>query len=200
MHRKNLLDILHRYAAVYPKEIATVERVRTFVAAHEDCFARSCVPGHITASCWIVSSDGATALLTHHAKLDRWLQLGGHADGDVDPFAVALREAQEESGMANFTEPSGEKVPVPLDIDIHRIPARREEPAHFHYDLRYLLIAGAGQSLQISEESKDLRWLPRDRITDLTDEESVLRLERKARLRPGSGDPGAGSAADRERG
>jgi hypothetical protein len=62
------------------------------------------------------------------------------------------------------------------------------------------LIAGGGQSLQISEESKDLRWLPRDRITDLTDEESVLRLERKARLRPGSGDPGVGSAAARERG
>ncbi|HAC80623.1 MAG: NUDIX hydrolase [Candidatus Binatia bacterium] len=203
MHRKHLLEILRRYEAVYPREIATIERMRAFAVAHEDCFSRSCLPGHITASCWIVSSDGNRALLTHHAKLDRWLQLGGHADGDSDPFAVALREAREESGMADFIEASGDEFPVPLDIDIHGIPARRKEPAHFHYDLRYFLIAGAEQSLQISEESKDLRWVPRARITDLTDEESVLRLERKTRERPAKNDPGTGlgeGASDGERG
>ena len=84
--------------------------------------------------------------------------------------------------MEKFVEPSGAHVPLPLDIDIHGIPARRDEPAHFHYDLRYLLIAGTGQDLQISKESKDLRWVRRGRIADLTEEESVLRLERKACL------------------
>jgi 8-oxo-dGTP pyrophosphatase MutT (NUDIX family) len=196
MHRKHLLEILGRYAVAHPEEMVTVDRMRHFVEAHEDCFLRTCVPGHVTASCWILSADRANALLTHHAKLGRWLQLGGHADGDSDPFSVALREAREESGMAKFLEPSGEATPLPLDMDIHEIPARGAEPAHLHYDLRYLLLAGANQPLQISEESKDLRWVERGRLSGLTDEESVLRLERKATAWLESGKKVAGLADD----
>ena len=105
--------------------------------------------------------------------------------------------------MENFHEPSGQEVPLPLDIDIHEIPARGDEPAHLHHDLRYLLIAGPDQALQISPESKDLRWIPRDRVVELTDEESVLRLERKAVIRLGSTSNAsalAGDAVGRERG
>ena len=202
MHRKHLLEILDRYESVYPGEEGTVARMRELVTTHQDCFDRACPPGHITASCWILSADHKSALLTHHAKLGRWLQLGGHADGDPDPFSVALREAREESGMETFLEPSGQEVPLPLDIDIHQIPARGEEAAHLHHDLRYLLIAGPDQALQISAESKDLRWIARDRVVELTDEESVLRLERKAVVRLGSTSNAsafAGDAMGRER-
>jgi 8-oxo-dGTP pyrophosphatase MutT (NUDIX family) len=181
MHRRLLLDLLGRYEACHRAEAEVVARIRDFAEANVDCFERTCVPGHITASAWILSADGSDALLTHHAKLGRWLQLGGHCDGESDPFAVALREAREESGMQEFCEISGDAVPVPLDIDIHRIPARGAEPAHDHLDLRYLLIAGPDQPIAISEESNDLRWVPRDQIETLTDEESVLRQERKAR-------------------
>jgi 8-oxo-dGTP pyrophosphatase MutT (NUDIX family) len=183
MHRRPLLDLLTRYESRYPDERALVARIRAFAETHADCFERSCIPGHITASAWIVSADRGDALLTHHAKLGRWLQLGGHCDGDADPFVVALREAREESGMEEFSEASGEAVPLPLDMDIHRIPARSTEPAHDHLDLRYLLIAAPGQSIVVSEESHDLRWVSRSAIETLTDEESVLRLERKARER-----------------
>ena len=188
MHRRHLLEILDRYEKAYPAEADVVARIRRFVEMHPDCFERTCLEGHITASAWIVSDDRRDALLTHHAKLDRWLQLGGHSDGDPDPFAVALREAREESGMAEFREASGAPVPVPLDVDIHRIPARGEEPEHDHLDLRYLLIAGGGQDIVRSEESKDLRWVARDSVSSLTEEESVLRLERKARQRLSEGE------------
>lgn len=125
-------------------------------------------------------------LLTHHRKLGRWLQLGGHADGEADLLAVALREAREESGMDRFTPigagPAGRAgALVPLDLDVHEIPARGAEPAHLHYDVRWLLAAAPGQALVVSDESTDLRWVPRSGLAGFVDEESQLRMERKAR-------------------
>ncbi len=138
----------------------------------------------MTASAWIVSSDRSRFLLTHHRKLGRWLQLGGHADGDPDVFAVALREAQEESGMLDFDPagPEGEGgVPMPIDVDVHRIPARPGEPGHDHHDIRFLLVAGPGQSPRLSGESNALEWFGWDRLGRDFDEESLLRLGRKAK-------------------
>ena len=187
MHRKPLLDLLERYLARHPDERVCVDHVRQFVRANPDCFERSCVDGHLTASAWIVSHDHTSFLLTHHRKLDRWLQLGGHADGDADLAAVALREAREESGLSAFSlaSPAGES--LPLDVDIHRIPARGDEPAHLHHDLRYLLVAGRDQSLRISNESLDLRWFPRARADDLLEDESLRRMARKAERLLGAG-------------
>lgn len=195
VHRHGLLRILERYLEQHPDELVAVDHIRQFVRVHEDCFERSCLEGHITGSAWIVSPDHRSVLLHHHAKLDKWLQLGGHSDGDPDPFRVALREAREESGMATFREPSGEAVPTPLDVDVHRIPERGVDPAHLHLDVRYLLVAAPGQGLVRTEESKDLRWIPVGEIPSLTREESVLRLARKAmpRLRAGVVRPVDGS-------
>lgn len=180
MHRTGLLDLLDRYLVRYPDELVAVDRIRRFVRAHEDCFERSCVEGHVTGSAWVVSPDHGSVLLTHHAKLDRWLQLGGHSDGQSDSFEVALREAREESGMNRFREPSGELVPLPLDLDVHRIPPRGAEPAHLHLDIRYLLIAEPGQELVPTEESHELRWVRLDEIERLSTEESLLRMASKA--------------------
>ncbi len=116
----------------------------------------------------------------HHVKLERWLQLGGHADGETNPFAVALREAREESGMSTFREPSGEVAPLPLDLDVHRIPARGSEDAHLHFDLRYLLVAGRGQHPIRNEEAHALAWVAQEEIPARSDEESLLRMWRKA--------------------
>jgi 8-oxo-dGTP pyrophosphatase MutT (NUDIX family) len=181
MHRDPLLRALAAYAARCPDERAVVERFTAFVAAHPDCFERTCVPGHVTGSAWIVSHDHARFLLTHHRKLGRWLQLGGHSDGDPDTAAVALREATEESGMSGLWLAS----PEPLDLDAHEIPARGDEPAHVHYDVRFLVVAPPGATLAISEESLDLRWFPSDAPLAFASDESVARLRRKARrLRP----------------
>lgn len=182
MHRRPLNELLQRYEAHFPAERELVARFRAFVAAHDDCLLRSCVPGHITASAWILDADGERALLTHHRKLGRWLQLGGHVDGEEHVERSALREAQEESGMAEFrfVPWSGAEL-VPLDLDVHPIPARGAEPAHEHFDVRFLLRAAPGQSLVLSDESHALRWCAHDELAALTDEPSVLRLRDKAR-------------------
>ena len=107
-----------------------------FAIAHADCCERTLQAGHFTGSAWLVSQDGQRVLLTHHRKLDRWLQLGGHADGDADLARVALREAQEESGLAGLAVER-----EIFDLDRHRIPARGDEPEHWHYDVRFVVRA-----------------------------------------------------------
>lgn len=178
MHRRPLLELLDRYREKHPGEGACIDRIVDLVADHQNCFERDCLPGHITASSWIVSHDFEHCLLTHHRKLDRWLQLGGHADGENDVLETALREAREESGMERF-EVMGNGS-VPLDVDVHVIPPHGHEPAHEHHDIRFLLVAASDQPLRISSESHDLRWFRRQEMPSLLTEESVLRLERKA--------------------
>jgi 8-oxo-dGTP pyrophosphatase MutT (NUDIX family) len=150
------------------------------VSAHPDCLERTCRPGHLTGSAWIVSPDRRRTLLTHHRKLDRWLQLGGHADGQADLLAVAAREAKEESGL----EPILAASPALFDFDRHWIPARGAEPGHWHYDFRFLFTADPAAALAISSESKDLAWVELERVRALNPEASIGRLVRKTRLLP----------------
>ena len=160
MHRMPLLELLERYEKRAPDEAICIGRIRELVRNCEDCFHRSCLPGHVTASAWIVSSDYRRFLLTHHRKLGRWLQLGGHADGDTDVAGVVLREAREESGLRDFDflsahglQEQDDTLATPIDVDVHRIPARPGEPAHEHHDIRFLLVARPGQRISISDES-----------------------------------------------
>ncbi len=180
MHRRPLLELLDRYLVHHAEEEAQVERIRELVMAEPRCFDRDCYPGHVTASAWIVSWDREHVLLTQHRKLGRWLQLGGHADGESDVRAVALREAREESGMEEFVFALRTPEPIPLDVDVHPIPARGDEPAHEHHDIRFLLLARPGQALVRSEESTQLRWFAPLELGRATTDESVLRLARKA--------------------
>ena len=114
-------------------------------------------------------------LLTHHRKLDKWLQLGGHADGDPDLAAVAQREAHEESGLMGIRLLS----PEVFDVDRHWIPERKGELGHYHHDLRFLFEAGPAEPLVCSSESKDLAWVELERVTALNPEESMARMVRK---------------------
>jgi 8-oxo-dGTP pyrophosphatase MutT (NUDIX family) len=181
MHRAPLLDLLRRYLERWPEDRARIVPMIEFVRAHDDCFERSCREGHVTGSAWILSPDHRFVLLTHHRKLGRWLQLGGHCDGDADPLRVALREAREESGMRWFRPLPDEPVPLPIDLDMHVIPPSGGEPGHTHFDVRFLLEAAPGQELVASEESHALRWVERARLSGFVDEESQLRMEARAR-------------------
>ena len=173
MHRRKLLDLLAEYESVYPAEFNTVERFRTFINAHGRCFERDCWAGHITGSAWVVDPKGVDVLLTHHKKLDIWVQLGGHSDGDSDTPQVALREANEEGGVpVSFVSPNI------FDLDVHEIPARKSDPAHCHYDVRFAFVA-AHREFVVSEESNDLAWAAVDRLADFSQETSLLRMAQK---------------------
>ncbi|HHJ81032.1 MAG TPA: NUDIX domain-containing protein, partial [Candidatus Tenderia electrophaga] len=132
--------------------------------------------GHITGSAWIIDQDRSHVLLTHHRKLDAWFQLGGHSDGDADTLAVALREGQEESGLNKLT-PISEAI---FDVDVHLIPARKNEPDHYHYDIRFLLEADRHAALTISSESNDLAWVTLDEALNLSQDESIQRMVAKS--------------------
>ena len=174
MHRDKLLTLLAGYADRYPDE-DTTRRFRTFVEGQPRCFERDCWDdGHVTSSAVVLDSAGTSMLMTHHAKLGRWLQLGGHADGDPDTLRVACREAMEESGLA--VEPIREDI---LDLDIHVIPRRGDDPPHCHYDVRFLLRADRHAPLRVTGESLALRWVLLCEMETLTTEESILRMVRK---------------------
>jgi 8-oxo-dGTP pyrophosphatase MutT (NUDIX family) len=140
-----------------------------------NCFSRDAFPAHFTGSAFVVSSDRERALLHHHRKLNRWLQLGGHCDGEEDVPLVAQREASEESGIDGLVMASSR----PFDLDIHRIPAFASEPPHMHYDVRYVLIAPEGAKISISFESNELRWFTADEMKTCNLDRGLRRLVEK---------------------
>ena len=153
MHFISLENALKRYARMGDAQAVAARAFLEFLGSDDAVFERAHAFGHFTGSAWLVSADGERVLLTHHRKLARWLQLGGHADGDADLARVALREAEEESGLSDLV---GEL--EIFDLDYHRIPARGDEPEHWHYDVRYVVRATASEGFSISEESLSLAW------------------------------------------
>jgi 8-oxo-dGTP pyrophosphatase MutT (NUDIX family) len=158
-----------------------VAATREFVAANTDCFERSNGEGHVTGSAWVVDSHATRAVLVHHRRLDRWLQPGGHADGDPDIRAVARREAEEETGLQSLRAAS----PGIYDIDVHRIPAAGATPSHLHYDVRFAFFADPAEAPAVGEESVAVAWVALDRLAELGADASVLRLAAKTAGLPG---------------
>lgn len=157
------------------EEAAAVDATIAFALAHPDCLLRTCMEGHLTGSAWVVSPDRRRTLLTHHAKLGKWLQLGGHADGDGDLLAVALREAREESGLSRLAAVG----PGLFDVDRHWIGSRGSEPGHWHHDLRFMLEADPAEPLTATSESRALAWVDIAAVGSLNPEESMARMVRK---------------------
>ena len=160
-----------------PDEAPLRQRMLDLLDTAPDCFLRTAFPAHFTGSAFVVSADGQRTLLHHHRKLDRWMQFGGHCDGDEDVLRVARREALEESGIDGLIVAS----PKPFDLDIHEIPARKEEPAHFHYDVRYVLIAPENAAFTASDESLELRWFTPAEMDALPLDNGLRRLAAKWR-------------------
>lgn len=169
--RMDLHTELVAHAAWDAGEAEMKARMCDFVAAQPACFERSLQIGHMTASAWVVSPDRQQVLLVLHRKLGKWLQPGGHADGNPDLRAVALQEVLEETGL------QGRLAQAHIfDIDVHAIPARGNDPLHDHYDVRFLVEADPEAPLTISAESRELRWVPIHAVAALNGERSITRM------------------------
>ena len=177
MNRSDLLTKLARYSAIDARDDAQRRAVADFVRDHPDCFQPDHVPGHITGSAWLLDPAGTRVLLTHHRKLGRWIQLGGHADGDADVLAVAIREAREESGIRSI-RPVSEEI---FDLDVHLFPGGATEAAHQHYDIRFLLQVEGDHTFAVSDESHALAWFTAAELASMELDEAVARMCRKWR-------------------
>lgn len=157
MTRDKLIEELK----LYQGEAAEMQHIAPMIQLlqnNPDCFWRHDFnPGHVTGSSLLINQTGDKVLLNRHAIYNSWITFGGHADGDEDVRAVALREAFEESGIAeeHITFVTRDI----FDVDIHSIAANanKQEPAHYHFDLVFLF-RSATENFTISDESTDLRW------------------------------------------
>jgi 8-oxo-dGTP pyrophosphatase MutT (NUDIX family) len=172
--KTQLTQHLHSYQTHFLEEKDFAPRFLELLK-NDNAFQRTHLPGHITGSAWVVNKNKDHTLLVHHTKLDKWLQPGGHADGDENILAVALREAQEETGITSFNVH-----PTLFDIDVHTIPARADFPQHEHYDIRFLLEPAFHQKIIVSEESIDVKWVALKDLDQYTNEKSVLRMRDKS--------------------
>jgi 8-oxo-dGTP pyrophosphatase MutT (NUDIX family) len=174
--RNALVTALRKYKSSFAAESVFIPQFLALLE-HPRCFSRDHFPGHITASAWITNLSSTHVLLTHHAKLDRWLQPGGHADGEENVLSVALREGREETGLSSLRIKSHNI----LDLDIHTIPARKEFPKHDHYDIRFLFEADSNEKLVVTEESHDLAWVSLSDLKQKTGNNlSMIRMAEKA--------------------
>jgi 8-oxo-dGTP pyrophosphatase MutT (NUDIX family) len=178
MNRYNLIQMLQAYSPT-KEEYLFKEQMISFINEHENCFGRSLEIGHITASAWLLNKDHSKALLMHHTKLNQWFQLGGHCEGNPNVLSVALKEAQEESGILNIFPVNPDSAPDIFDIDIHLIPENRKEKAHYHYDVRFLLKVESNEEVIQNSESKELRWISKDLNAIPTQNQSVIRMFNK---------------------
>ena len=176
MHRKHLLKDLASYRPSTNEEARMIQKFTLFVDTTPDCFERTHPAGHVTGSAFVLSSDYTCVLFSLHAKLHRWFQLGGHADGCADTHDVARREAIEESGLTCITP--FPNPPTPIDFDIHEIPANKKESAHLHYDVRYVFHS-KDNNFACTHESLELKWILLSEVSQYTDEPAILRAVQK---------------------
>lgn len=136
---------------------------------------------HLTASTLVLDAGRGHLAMLLHTKLGRWLQPGGHADGDMELAGVALREATEETGIEGLVV-----LDRPVDLDVHLVDHRDALGDHLHLDVRFVAVAPDGAVLSGNHESDDLRWVAVDELHELTDEPSLHRLLRAGRSAAGT--------------
>ena len=172
----NLKEALKEYEPTDKKEQEDLSKIIEFLDNNSNCFERKNLEGHITAGALVIDNTGKV-LLNHHKVLDIWVHFGGHSDGDKNSLNVAKREVMEESGISDFDDFDG-KI---FDIDVHMIPENKskKEPAHYHYDIRFLFVAKKNE-FKISDESSDIKWLTMEEARKLIRNQAIIRMINKA--------------------
>ena len=161
----------HHVAPIRVGELEDVKRKFFELTALEPgALDRSTTPGHLTGSALVFNHDATETLLLFHTKLQRWLQPGGHADGEANLARVALKEATEESGIEGL-----EIVDPAIDLDIHNVAPAGADPV-LHYDVRFIVFAPEGAQPVGNHESQDLKWVPLDEVDDYDLDEGHHRM------------------------
>ncbi len=172
-----LIDDLFEYKKRYMDESEKVGKMLTFIKTENALLGKVNTKGHLTASGWILDKNFEYVLLTHHAKLNMWIQLGGHTEEDESVYQSAHREVIEESGLKNI---KGFK--EIFDIDIHLIPPYKDTKGHYHYDIRYVFVGDKDEKIVVTNESIDLKWIKLEDVKNYTNEESILRMVEKTKV------------------
>jgi 8-oxo-dGTP pyrophosphatase MutT (NUDIX family) len=165
-------------------EAGDVARIQSLVrSGDEDPWSRSS-PVHVTGSAIVVHPDGGRVLLRWHERMQGWLQLGGHGDpGETDPFAIALRESREETGLDDLMPWPDPDAPVLVHVAVVPVPAGRGEPEHEHADLRYLLATNRPGEATPESPLAVVRWLTVHEAMALVGEDNLrVTLGRVAEL------------------
>ncbi|MDC7221835.1 MAG: NUDIX domain-containing protein [Spirochaetales bacterium] len=169
---ESLSGLIEQYGKEYPREAEKVSLFLQFLRGEE--LSEELSRGHFTGSAWVINRERTDILMTHHAKLNLWLQPGGHLDEGEGALEGALREVKEETGL------TGRLLKESLfDLDIHLIPARKSDPAHYHFDIRFFVEADSKTDLAVTEESHDLKWIPLDQVQLYNRSDSILRMVEK---------------------
>jgi 8-oxo-dGTP pyrophosphatase MutT (NUDIX family) len=172
---QNCAQEIASHTSFDPAEAESIAATLAFLGEQSRCWQRNNHAGHLTASAWVVNTAKSHVLLTHHRKFNCWLQVGGHVDAeDESLLAAALREAREESGIQAI-EPLQTTI---FDIGHHPIQTPKE-PAHVHYDIRYLLVVRTMEFV-VSEESNDLAWVPLAEVATVTGSTALHRMADKS--------------------
>lgn len=175
MEKQDIKNAVSSYANDDTNKILTL----MFIDNFDDFWSKNNLYGHLTASCWVVNSTKDKVLLTHHLKLKKWFQLGGHIEvSDIDIFEACVREFVEESGLKKYKVLKKEI----FDIDIHKIPTNKQTPEHFHFDIRILIEADENEKINFdSSESRSVEWVEIQNIQNFSKDESILRMLTKTK-------------------
>lgn len=174
--KAELIESIQRYQEEYPMEDGP-EAVMEFIGSTDNFFGRDSLFGHITCSAWVLNAERSEVVLVKHRRLNRWIQPGGHIEPFETPLEAAFREGVEETGILGL-------IPWKKDlfhVSVHYFPAGKDGPAHYHYDLRYLLFAPPDRELVETDEVDGVRWVRLAEIREYTEEPTIIDMTEKTK-------------------
>ena len=159
MTRQQLIDAIEKYRPYNEQEEMDKPLILNWIKNEKDAFLRENKIAHITASAWVVNQDKSKILMVYHNIYNSWSWLGGHADGETDLLAVALREVKEEAGISHVSPVSEEIFSLEsLTVDGH-VKKGKYVSSHLHLNVTYLLEADSEEAVSIkADENSGVAW------------------------------------------